>query len=205
MSNEKLLIHDLFKILEDSFTFSLISKFMLAQPFLQQSASKIFGNEMIAIQTSVKFKEIDNIKFSPQYAFSNFNRSARVKQSGAEVSCNLQEMLIQQGIIISIVLYDTIQKSSYNSELNRNRLFKFAKHLRNGAAHGNTFYFKPKELRKLKEENGVYWRGKRVKHTLQNKQVFGEFIGVGDLFVLMHDLSKEFFRIDKKINKRYLN
>lgn len=196
----KLNIHQIFKIIEDSFMFFMVGQNMMAIPSFQKALVKLHDGRMGQIQTSVKFEDESAIKFETSYALNRFNKVTGMKEIGKSVECNIGPLLVQQGILLSIAIFNILESSSYNKKISRSSLFRFSKHLRNGAAHGNKFNFSKETSEKLKQST-VCWRGKEIKETLHGETVFGNFIYLPDLIVLIHDISEELDRIDSKRSK----
>jgi len=189
----KLDIHPMLRMLEDSFLFFIVSQNMMVMPLFQKILVQNHKGKMSEITTSVKLQGRGSLKFEVGYVLNRFNEFVQLKEENGGVECSIDKLLIQQGRLISIALFNIIENSKYNCKINKNRLFHFAKHLRNGASHGNKFNFE-KPIKQV-----VRWRGKEIKQKLQGKQVFGEFIHVSDLYILMFDISKELYKIDKEL------
>ena len=89
---------------------------------------------------------------------------------------------------ISISLFDILQFSEYQNCIikNNHSLFKFAKHIRNGVAHNNKFFFDADS----KLDLPVEWRGKIIEESFHLKKVvFNEFLSPNDLVILISDFS----------------
>lgn len=66
----------------------------------------------------------------------------------------------------------------------------FLRHLRNAAAHGNSFNFIDSRSRKLIDPGQVEWKGKIIEKGLQDKTAFPDFFAQGDFAYLFEDISK---------------
>jgi hypothetical protein len=66
----------------------------------------------------------------------------------------------------------------------------FLRHLRNAAAHGNSFNFIDSRSGKLIDPGQVKWRGKLIEKDLQGKTAFPNFFAQGDFAYLFEDISK---------------
>jgi hypothetical protein len=85
---------------------------------------------------------------------------------------------------MAIALFNILENSEYHRKVKSTEIYKFAKHIRDGAAHGNRFYLK----HPLK--NPVSWRDKKIISSLNQKIVFPDFISPASLLLLMSDISK---------------
>lgn len=65
-------------------------------------------------------------------------------------------------------------------------IVQFFRHIRNGCAHNNKFYFKGKNTLALKAE----WRRKIIDTSLAGQTVINDFFKEGDFGHLLEDLSK---------------
>lgn len=197
----KLEVHPALEGLEDSILFFLVSQNMMVMPLFQKLLIESHNGEMSGITTSADSGDFNSVKFKVEYVLDRFNKKVQLKEAGGKVECNIKELLIQQGRLTVIALFNFLESSKYNKEINKGELFRFVKHLRNGASHNNRFNFTTSEMDKLKSEE-VCWRGKIINHALQKKKVFGSFIYLSDLVVLIGDISEELLRVDKKIGAR---
>lgn len=196
----KLEIHPILEILSDSFSFFVMSQRMMAIPTFQDIIVAKDKGEMGKIALTIKSTKLKVLKFQSAWAFNRFNEKFGVKEENGKTKCNINELLIPQGKLVAIALFEILNSSKYNNRINNHKLFEFAKHLRNGAAHNNKFYFKPQKVVDKLKLKPLYWRGKTIRHTFHDKkQVFGDFIYFGDLLVLIGDISKELYKIDKEI------
>lgn len=88
------------------------------------------------------------------------------------------------GRLMAISLFDILQFSKYHNSLKNTEIFKFAKHIRNGAAHNNKFNLNPPLIK------SIHWKDKIINQDLNNKKVFPDFIGPPNLIMLMSDISR---------------
>ena len=189
----KLNIHPLLKILEHSLSFFVVSHIMMAMPEFQRLVVDDHKGRMSELKTSVKSKGKNIIKFEVAYVFNQFNAKFNVSRSAVsrKLRANFSDAFIDHGRLVAIALFNILESSKYNKEINKSEIFKFIKHLRNAAAHGNKFNFEGKPIKNIK------WRGKIIKQTEEKKQTFGRFIFLPDLFILIGDISDELDKIDK--------
>jgi len=99
---------------------------------------------------------------------------------------------------MAIAIFDIVQFSQYHNLLKNTEIFKFAKHIRNGAAHDNKFKISP-TIKK-----SISWRDKTISNSLNNTKVFPDFINAGTLIHLMSDISEIIEKKEKKRNG-YIN
>ena len=89
--------------------------------------------------------------------------------------------------MMAILIFDFLQASKYQNQLSSTPVYRFAKHIRNGAAHGNTFNFTEQIIKK---DQPVKWRKKTIDISLKGKTVTPDFITATELVFLMEDISK---------------
>ena len=95
---------------------------------------------------------------------------------------------------MAIAIFDILQCSKYHNLVKKTEIFKFAKHIRNGAAHENKFYLTPPII------NPITWREFTINQGLNDIIVFPDFIGVETLIFLMQDISEMIEKDEKKKN-----
>jgi hypothetical protein len=181
MDNKIYEIEDLFSVFKNtifedlakSFNFFLLSVMMAPQPALQN----IFLQENPGSAGMV----------------GRFNKDIDLHKDGDKYRFNAKSFLIFQGRVMAIMLFNTLENCKYNKYLNSTDLFRFAKHLRNGAAHNNRFTFD----RQL--EQPVIRKDKVIDNNLQGKEVFLSFITVNDLIYLMVDIIELIKSIEIKL------
>lgn len=198
MSNQnkeliKLNIHPLLKVIENSISFFISSKIMMAMPSFQKAVVENHSGEMSQIETSVKFNGYNNIIFDIRYIFNEFNKQFNVSEKKGKIKAGFSNAFISHGRLMSISIFNILESSIYNKKINKTKEFRFVKHLRNGSAHGNKFNFDGKIIEDVK------WRGKIIKQDEEAKQVFGKFIQLADLLVLVSDISDELDKFDRRM------
>lgn len=190
----KLNIHPLLKIFENSILFTISSYVMMAMPAFQKWVVDNHAGKMSEVTTSVKFNGFNTLKFNIAYVFNEFNAkfNVNISEKDGKIRAGFKDAFIQHGRLIAIALFNVLESSSYNKKINKIETFRFIKHLRNAAAHKNKFNFKGKAIKKVK------WRGKIIKQSEENKQVFGRFIFLPDLLILINDISDKLDEIDER-------
>lgn len=172
----------------------------MAMPEFQRCIVRDHAGKMTEITTSLKIKNFEVIKFEVAYVFNEFNKKFNVGRSGndGKLRAVFGEIFIQHGRLISIALFNILENSKYNKEINKLEIFKFTKHLRNGSSHNNIFNFEGKKIKK------VNWRDKCIGQNEKGKQVFGEFIFLPDLVILINDISEILYNIDNIIKTKFI-
>lgn len=68
---------------------------------------------------------------------------------------------------------------------------QFLRHLRNASAHHNKFFWGTgdRQRKKTMDKLPVSWRGKTITQDSEGNPVFFDFIGTGDIFFLLMDIS----------------
>lgn len=118
-----------------------------------------------------------------------YNKEVNLTVEGSKIHANIQLYLVHIGRLMAIAIFDFMQFSEYNKDLNRTDIFKFAKHVRNGAAHNNKFYFDTKSKKELLKRT-IVWRDKVIDNSLMGKTVIPNFINPNMLLFLMSDISE---------------
>ena len=92
--------------------------------------------------------------------------------------------------IFTIAVKDIVwQESDFQPHLQRDEI-QFLRHIRNASAHHNKFFFgSGKERQKTIKKLPVTWCGKVIDEQLEGTQLYMEYMGPGDLFVLLSDVS----------------
>ncbi len=65
---------------------------------------------------------------------------------------------------------------------------EFLRHIRNASAHNNSFFWGVGKKRII--PSSVKWRTKTIEESLEGKPLYMDFMKLGDLFVLLADISK---------------
>lgn len=151
----------------------------------------IFGNGfMIMPNFQRSFLEINPAAKS---IIDTYNKEVNLTINGSKIHANIQPYLINTGRLMAIGIFDFLQFSKFNKKLNREAIYVFAKHIRNGAAHNNKFNFQGKNLSKP-----AYWKDKDINISLKGKTVIPDFINPFELLYLMEDISILIDSISKK-------
>ena len=183
-------IHPIFKPLSDNFKFSLVEMNMMVMPVFQDALIKAHKGEKSVIEISVKYNEFKNIQYDVGEVIDSFNKEVNLERNGSDIKCDIKHLLNFQARLMAIVLFDILQISKYNKFLNRTEIFKFSKHIRNGAAHNNRFTFTSPLKKPIK------WHNKIIDNTLNKKEVFPSFITGADLILLISDISSKIKNFD---------
>ena len=92
--------------------------------------------------------------------------------------------------VLTIAIKDIVwEEPDFHPLLRRDEL-QFFGHIRNASAHKNRFFFgnNTQRIRTL-ETLPVSWRNKVISDTTEGSQLYMDFMGPGDLFVLLSDIS----------------
>lgn len=114
---------------------------------------------------------------------NTYNKEVNLRVEGRSVKSETSPYLINIGRLMSIAIFDILQHSKYHNTVKNTEIFKFAKHIRNGAAHDNKFDISPPI------KNSVSWREYTITNDLNEKTVFLDFISPATLIHLMEDIS----------------
>lgn len=112
-----------------------------------------------------------------------YNKNVNLKKEGSSVKSETKIYMISIGRIMAIAIFNILEFSEYYNDLSQEEIFKFAKHIRNGAAHNNKFNIAPPL------EKQVQWREKIINNSLNGTPVFLDFINPILLVFLMADIS----------------
>jgi len=112
-----------------------------------------------------------------------YNKEVNLQVKGTQIKASTKLYLNYIGRVMAIALFDVLQFSKYQHNLNRTEIFRFSRIIRNGAAHNNKFYFE-KPLNKP-----VQWRDKIIKNEMAGKEVIPNFMNSTLLIFLMSDIS----------------
>ena len=139
---------------------------------------------MLLLHLSVDLDDRKNIQYAAEGALGEFNRMVNLEQNGNTITANLAPLLNWQARQMALHLWEIIISSKFQKKLAKKEIFRFVKHIRNGAAHNNRFHFK-KSI-----DHPVVWRNKVVDNSLSKKEVFPGFMGAADLIILISDISE---------------
>lgn len=135
----------------------------------------------------------------------SINLNINFKENGKEyvTKSNHQKQFVLIGKAIAILTFDFISSSKYQNSINHTKEFQFLRHLRNGAAHYNTFNLKNENGSwKIRKNEIIEWKNKKIDRSLQGKEIFPTFFNLLEMFFLAYDLSNKLLMIDsnKKTN-----
>jgi hypothetical protein len=84
-----------------------------------------------------------------------------------------------------VMIFEVLKEDPRYKKISKKPVVQFLRHIRNGCAHGNKFYFK---------KGGPFFpaefRTKKIDTNLQGKEVFFSYISAGDIPYLLEDISK---------------
>ncbi len=134
-------------------------------------------------------KDFQNIFLQIQPSFApfvdTFNKEVNLRVEAGSVKAEAGLYWVNIGRLMAISLFDILQFSKkYHNLVKNTEIFKFAKHIRNGAAHDNKFDLNPPI------KNPICWGGRKtISQNLNDTKVFPDFISSSDLIILMSDIS----------------
>ncbi|MFA6131187.1 MAG: hypothetical protein WC730_02925 [Patescibacteria group bacterium] len=114
---------------------------------------------------------------------NTYNQEVNLQIEGCSVTSETKLYWINIGRLMAIAIFDILQCSEYHNAVKNTEIFKFAKHIRNGAAHDNKFDLNP-PIKK-----SITWRQYTIDQSLNNQTVFPDFISSATLIHLMADIS----------------
>ena len=179
--------HPVLKDIENMFWMFILSNKALSLPETQDNLK----NDEVFSDMLVKFNKWTGLNI-------------KIKESGREyiTTLNVQNQMIFLGKAMAILTFDFISSSKYQSAIGQDNKFQFLRHIRNGAAHYNTFNLKDIDGEwKLEEHESVIWNNKVINRELDREKVFPNFFSVFEMFFLAYDLSKELSTIDNQKTK----
>jgi hypothetical protein len=151
---------------------------------------------------------VEQYKEMPMEAKSDKPSSIFVKPLVVEIKKNnlpdnkkgpfFTELIQNFCIIFCIAAFDRLKEDIRYKKIKDQSVIQFFRHIRNGCAHGNKFFFKTyknkttgketKEPAKMAEFRNLKITRKLMK---DNKNVFFDFFSAGDIPYLIEDVSKE--------------
>lgn len=164
----KIKVHPIFDPIKKMFDFFILSLGFVGNPSFQTA----FINMHPGISKTIQ-----------EY---NQEVSLKVNSDGSYTSKN-KIYMTHMSRMMAILIFDFLQASKYKNKLSSTPIYKFAKHIRNGAAHGNEFNFNEETIKK---DQPVKWREKTIDMSLKGKVVTPDFITATELVFLMEDISK---------------
>jgi len=144
----------------------------------------------------------------PMGAKSGQASSIRVKPLVAEIKKNnlpddkkgpfFTELIQNFCILFCTAAFDRLKEDDRYKKIKDKPVVEFFRHIRNGCAHGNKFFFKTykdkKTDKEIKEPTKIAkFRNLEVTRKLMedNQNVFFDFFSAGDIPYLIEDISKE--------------
>jgi len=165
----KIKVHPLFDPIKKLFEFVIFGNGFMIMPEFQRA----FLNTHPAAQSVI----------------DDYNKEVKLTVVGSEIHANLQMYLIHAGRLMAIAIFDFLQFSKYHKYLSQTEIFQFARHIRNGSAHNNKFFFDEGSKKDLLKKP-VKWSDKAIDLSLAGKTVIPDFITAFSLLYLMQDISK---------------
>ncbi len=173
MDYTKVKVHALFEPIKKLFEFFILGIGFVGMPEFQ--------------------KEFLRVNPGMQTLLNTYNKEVNLRVEGSKIKSSNRLYLIYISRVMAIALFDVLQFSKYQNSLNRTEIFKFAKIIRNGAAHDNKFYF-DKPLCKP-----IQWSNKVITNSMNGQVIFPAFMNATLLVFLMADISK-MMKLKKKIS-----
>lgn len=92
--------------------------------------------------------------------------------------------------VMIISVKDIISEHPDFAKAKDDEMYRFLRHVRNAAAHGNRFYFgKGKQRDRTLATLPTRWRNKTIDDSVEESRLFLDFLGAGDLLFLLSDVS----------------
>lgn len=128
---------------------------------------------------------------------NTYNQEVNLRIEGNSVKSKAKLYWVNIGRLMAISIFDILQCSKYHNNVKNTEIFKFAKHIRDGAAHDNKFNLHPPI------KNPISWKEYTIIQNLDTKIVFPDFITPPMLIHLMSDISEVIEKYEKKKNGRH--
>lgn len=183
--DKEIYIHPIFHDLLNNFRFFFVGINMMSMMDFQKLLIASHKGEKSELEISVKYDDLKCLKYDIRDIFNAFNKAVELELVGDKVKANIINLMNFQARQIAISLFNILENSKFNNSINQKEIFKFAKHIRNGAAHNNKFTFDEK----TKLELPVTWRDKTINSSLNDTEVFNKFLTSADLVLLISDFS----------------
>lgn len=183
--DKEIYIHPIFHDLLSNFRYFFVGINMMSMPDFQKALIIGHKGEKSELEISVQYDDLKCLKYDIQDVFNSFNKAVGLKLVGDKVEANIINLMNFQARQIAISLFNILENSKFNNTINKKEIFKFANHLRNGAAHNNKFNFNAKTISKLP----IKWRNKTIESSLRGTEVFNKFLTPADLILLISDFS----------------
>lgn len=101
--------------------------------------------------------------------------------------------------MVAVFAFESLKEHVAYDQIKHEPAATFLRHLRNGAAHGNSFNFIDTKTKKFIDPGNIEWRGKIIQKDLQDHPVFPDFFAQGDFAYLFEDISKFLEKFEKDI------
>lgn len=186
MELNELYIDPIFHDILNNFRFFFAGINMMTMPEFQKALIDTHKGSKSVLDTSVKYDDFKNVQYDIKDVFSEFNKEVELKIDGKLVNANINKLMNFQARQIAISMFEVMQYSKFISIVSQKSIFKFLKHIRNGAAHNNKFNFDEK----TKSELPISWKNKTIEANLHGDEVFNKFLSPADLILLISDLSE---------------
>ena len=183
--DKEIYIHPIFNDLLNNFKFFLVGINMMSMLDFQKELIAVHKGEKSELEISVKYEDLKCVKYDIRDVFNSFNKVVGLELVGDKVKADIINLMNFQARQIAISLFNILENSKFNNFINQEEIYKFAKHIRNGAAHSNRFNFS----KKTKLELPVAWRDKTINYSLHKSEVFSKFLTPADLVLLISDFS----------------
>jgi len=181
--------HEVLRDIENIFWFYIFSNNVLADPNIQDLVKSKGVGAPYLLSMLDKYNKWVNLHIEIDYINNKYTSKLNVLNSSIVI-----------GKIMAISTYELLLSSEYCDSIKNSEEFKFLRHVRNGAAHNNKFYFKNKKGEwTLKENEIIKWQNQEISRKLQDKTVFNDFISFSGIFLLANHFSEELKQIDKII------
>ena len=183
ISVKDLNFHPVIKDIENIFWLFLLSNKALSLPETQD----ILLSDNNFSEMLKKYNEWSKLKIEKNYKIP-FAYTTKL---------NIKGQMILFGKVITILTYDFLMASKYNSIINQDSNIKFLRYIRNGAAHNNHFNMKDEDgIWKLEEKETIKWHNKKITRKLHGKKVFPDFFSIFGMFLLAKEISGRLTKID---------
>ncbi|MBU4338157.1 hypothetical protein KKB43_03100 [Patescibacteria group bacterium] len=183
--DKEIYIHPIFNDLLNNLRFFFVGINMMSMPDFQNALITDHKGEKSTLEISVKYDDLKCIKYDIRDVFDSFNKVVGLELVEDKVHANIMNLMNFQARQIAISLFNILENSDFNNSINKEEIFKFANHIRNGAAHNNKFNFNKKTTSELP----VSWKNKRIESSLHGTEVFNKFLTPADLILLISDFS----------------
>ncbi|MFA5127219.1 MAG: hypothetical protein WC465_04475 [Patescibacteria group bacterium] len=172
-----------FNKLLDSYADVITGIFYLRLPEAPLIAQKY---KTLALKSSYSAEKKDTI-------INMINVVGAIQKEGFEAPPTLRNSITQINRIFIIATHEMIfSKIDKLPQIKNSEIIQFLRHLRNGCAHENKFYFDKRVIdsstKKLKLP--AKWREKIIDTNLQEQQVLPNFMMDGDIYNFLFDLEK---------------